>query len=38
MDNKELRVLAQAGTKNIKAEADLKEFRQMPTKIGVEAA
>jgi transposase-like protein len=38
MDKKELQVLAQAAAKNIKSETDLNEFRQMLTKITVEAA
>ena len=37
MNKKELQVIAQAATKNIKIEADLNEFRQMLTKIRVEA-
>ncbi len=38
MKNKELHAIAQAAAKNIKSEADLNEFRQMLTKITVEAA
>lgn len=38
MNKKELQVIAQAAAKNIKTEADLNEFRQMLTKITVEAA
>jgi len=38
MKNKELYAIAQAAAKNIKGEADLNEFRQMLTKITVEAA
>ena len=38
MDKKELHALAQAAAKNIKSETDLNEFRQMLTKITVEAA
>ena len=38
MDKKELQALAQAAAKNIKSETDLNEFRQMLTKITVEAA
>ena len=38
MKNKELHAIAQAAAKNIKNEADLNEFRQMLTKITVEAA
>lgn len=38
MKNKELQAIAQAAAKNIKSEADLNEFRQMLTKITVEAA
>lgn len=38
MKNKELHRIAQAAAKNIKTEADLNEFRQMLTKITVEAA
>ncbi|MEO2178282.1 MAG: hypothetical protein ABGY96_29900 [bacterium] len=37
MNKKELQVIAQAAAKNIKTEADLNEFRQMLTKITVEA-
>ena len=38
MKNRELHAIAQAAAKNIKSEADLNEFRQMLTKITVEAA
>jgi len=38
MKNKELHAIAQAAAKNIKTEEDLNEFRQMLTKITVEAA
>jgi len=38
MNKKELRAIAQAAAKNIKTEEDLNEFRQMLTKITVEAA
>ncbi len=38
MKNKELHAIAQAAAKNIKSEADLNEFRQMLTKVTVEAA
>ena len=38
MNKKEPQVIAQAAAKNIKTEADLNEFRQMLTKITVEAA
>ena len=38
MNKKKLQVIAQAAAKNIKPEADLNEFRQMLTKITVEAA
>jgi len=38
MDKKELQAIAQAAAKNIKTEEDLNEFRQMLTKITVEAA
>jgi putative transposase len=38
MNKKELQVIAQTAAKNIKTEADLNEFRQMLTKITVEAA
>jgi len=38
MKNKELQAIAQAAAKNIKSEADLNEFRQMLTKITVEAS
>jgi len=38
MKNKELQAIAQAAAKNIKTEDDLNEFRQMLTKITVEAA
>ena len=38
MNKKELQVIALAAAKNIKTEADLNEFRQMLTKITVEAA
>ena len=38
MKNTELQAIAQAAAKNIKSEADLNEFRQMLTKITVEAA
>ena len=38
MNKKELQVIAQAAAKNIKTEADLNEFRQMLTKITLEAA
>lgn len=38
MKNKALHEIAQAAAKNIKSEADLNEFRQMLTKITVEAA
>lgn len=38
MNKKELQVIAQAAAKNIKTEVDLNEFRQMLTKITVEAA
>lgn len=38
MKNKELHAIAQAAAKNIKTEDDLNEFRQMLTKITVEAA
>ena len=37
MNKKELQAIAQAAAKNIKTEADLNEFRQMLTKITVEA-
>ena len=36
MDKKELQAIAQAAAKNLKTEADLNEFRKMPTKITVE--
>ena len=38
MNKKELQVIALAAAKNINTEADLNEFRQMLTKITVEAA
>ena len=38
MKKKELQAIAQAAAKNIKTEEDLNEFRQMLTKITVEAA
>ena len=38
MNKKELQAIAQAAAKNIKTEEDLNEFRQMLTKITVEAA
>ena len=38
MKNKELQAIAQAAAKNIKTEGDLNEFRQMLTKMTVEAA
>jgi putative transposase len=38
MNKKELQLIAQEAAKNIKTEADLNEFRQMLTKITVEAA
>ncbi|HBQ40387.1 MAG TPA: IS256 family transposase [Halieaceae bacterium] len=38
MKKEELQAIAQAAAKNIKTEADLNEFRQMLTKITVEAA
>lgn len=38
MNKKELQALAQEAAKNIKSETDLNEFRQMLTKITVEAA
>jgi putative transposase len=38
MKNKELQAIAQAAAKNIKTEEDLNKFRQMLTKITVEAA
>ena len=38
MEKKELQAIAQAAAKNIKSEEDLNEFRQMLTKITVEAA
>ncbi len=38
MKKKELEAIAQAAAKNIKTEADLNEFHQMPTKITVEMA
>jgi len=38
MNNKELQSIAQAAAKNIKTEEDLNEFRQMLTKVTVEAA
>jgi len=38
MKNKELHAIAQVAAKNIKTEEDLNEFRQMLTKITVEAA
>lgn len=38
MKNKDLHAIAQAAAKNIKTETDLNEFRQMLTKITVEAA
>ena len=38
MNRKELQAIAQAAAKNIKTEEDLNEFRQMLTKITVEAA
>ena len=38
MKKKELQAIAQAAAKNIKSEEDLNEFRQMLTKITVEAA
>ena len=38
MKKKDLQDLAQAATKNIKTEEDLNQFRQILTKITVEAA
>jgi len=38
IDKKELQTIAKAAGKNIKTEADLNEFRQILTKITVEAA
>ncbi len=38
MNKKDLQAIAQAVAKNIKTESDLNEFRQMLTKITVEAA
>jgi len=38
MNKKELQAIAQAAAKNIKTEDDLNDFRQMLTKITVEAA
>ena len=38
MNKKDLQAIAQAAAKNIKMEEDLNEFRQMLTKITVEAA
>ena len=38
MNKKELQTIAQAAAKNIKTEEDLNEFRQMLTKVTVEAA
>jgi len=38
MKKEDLQLIAQAAAKNIKTEADLNEFRQMLTKITVEAA
>jgi putative transposase len=38
MSKKELQTMAQAAAKNIKTEGDLNDFRQMLTKITVEAA
>ena len=38
MDKQELKKIAQAAAKNIKTEEDLNEFRQMLTKVTVEAA
>jgi putative transposase len=38
MDKQELQKIAQASAKNIKTEEDLNEFRQMLTKVTVEAA
>ena len=38
MDKQELQAIAQAAAKNIKTEEDLNEFRQMLTKVTVEAA
>jgi len=38
MKNKELQAIVQAAAKDIKTEEDLNEFRQMLTKITVEAA
>ena len=38
MNKKELQAMAQAAAKNIKTEDDLNDFRQMLTKITVEAA
>lgn len=38
MNKKELHAIAQAAAKNIKSEEDLNEFRQMLTKVTVEAA
>ena len=38
MNKKDLQAIAQSAAKNIKTEEDLNEFRQMLTKITVEAA
>ena len=38
MNKEELQAIAEAAAKNIKSEEDLNEFRQMLTKITVEAA